>query len=111
MRKAFVCVLLLTGCTSGPIPLFIPIILPSAVPSQSAEDPTQAAVERIVKGGFPAILSDIQSGGGPILSEAFDAAGVPQSDRATRVIQLNNDLPLYAESPGALVTAILLYGA
>jgi len=63
-----------------------------------------------VKSDFPAILADIQSGGGASLTRVFDLAGVPEQDRATRAFQLNNDIGLYAQNPGALITTLLVYG-
>jgi len=111
MRKALIPLIILAGCTSGPLPVVFPVVLPTVSPAITAEEQRRANVELIVKGQFPEILADIQSGGGPVLTSAFDAAGVPDEDRATRAFQLSNDIALYADGPGALVTAILLYGA
>ncbi len=63
-----------------------------------------------MKGGYPAILDEIEAGTGPNLWRAFDAAGVPISDRSARTTQLQGDLGLFEANPGALVAAILLYG-
>ena len=41
---------------------------------------------------------------------AFDAAGVPVEDRATRIIQLQTDAGLYQTNPGALTQALLIWG-
>lgn len=76
-----------------------------------AEAQRRGAVEVAVKGAFPGILDEIEAGSGPSLSRAFDAAGVPPGDRPARLIQLRGDLGLYAANPGALVTALMLYGA
>lgn len=70
----------------------------------------QGAIELAVKSGHGAILSDIESGGGPALSRAFDAAAVPEGDRAARTLQLGGDLGLYAANPGALALALSLWG-
>lgn len=75
-----------------------------------AEAQRRGAVEVAVKGAFPGILDEIGAGAGPNLARAFDAAGVPPGDRPARVIQLRGDLGLYAANPGALVTALMLYG-
>lgn len=66
----------------------------------------RAAVELAVKEDWPAVLTQIQAGGGPALSRAYDAAGVPAADRPARTLQLSGDLPLYAQNPGALSFAI-----
>ena len=70
----------------------------------------RGALEVLVTTEIGAIITDIQSGGGPALTRAFDTANVPAEDRATRAFQLNTDLPLYAGNPGALVTVLDLYG-
>jgi hypothetical protein len=75
-----------------------------------AEAQRRGAVEVAVKSSFPVILDEIDAGSGPNLVHAFDAAGVPLGDRPTRVIQLRGDLGLYQANPGALVTALMLYG-
>lgn len=71
----------------------------------------RGAVEVAVKSAFPGILDDIDAGGGQSLSRAFDAAGVPPDDRPARLLQLRGDLGLYRSNPGALVAALMLYGA
>ena len=75
-----------------------------------AEAQRRGAVEVAVKSAFPGILDEIEAGSGPNLLRALDAAGVPQQDRPARVIQLRGDLGLYEANPGALVTALMLYG-
>lgn len=76
-----------------------------------AEAQRRGAVEVAVKSAYPGILGEIEAGSGPNLGRALDAAGVPQGDRAARVIQLRGDLGLYRSNPGALVAALMLYGA
>lgn len=70
----------------------------------------RGAVEVAVKSSWPVILDEIEAGGGPNLSRAMEAAGVPPGDRPARVIQLRGDLGLYQANPGALVAALMLYG-
>jgi hypothetical protein len=70
----------------------------------------RGAVELAVKSNFTAVLADLNAGSGPALTAAFDAAGVPVQDRSTRVFQLQRDADLYAANPGALTSALLLYG-
>ncbi len=102
LRPLLLVLLLVPGC-AGPFGL------------GGLADPVAAqrrgAVEVAVKGGFPAILEEIEAGTGPNLLRAFDAAGVPPADRPARVVQLRGDLGLFEANPGALVTAILIYGA
>ena len=75
-----------------------------------AEAQRRGAVEVAVKSAYPGILDEIGAGGGPALSAAMDAAGVPPGDRAARLLQLQGDLGLYASNPGALAATLLLYG-
>ncbi len=81
----------------------------------SLVDPAQAArrgaIEVAVKPAYPGILDEISAGGGPALDRAFDAAEVPDGDRAARTTQLSGDLGLYGANPGALVAALALYGS
>ncbi len=91
----------LPGCTGG-------LNLGALVDPADAQ--RRGAVEVAVKGAYPGILDEIEAGSGPNLIRALDAAGVPPGDRPTRVIQLRGDLGLYEANPGALVTALMLYG-
>ncbi len=102
--RAFPLVLLM-ACTSEVADLRGLSLFPPAGPTQ------RGAVELIVKSEFPVILQEIDAGGGPALSNAMDRAGVPAADRPARLLQLRSDLPLYTESPAALVTALLTYGS
>ena len=67
-------------------------------------------VEVIVKSNYEAIKGDIRGGGGPVLTKAMNAARIPERDRPARIIQLQSDMGLYDTTPGALVTALMLYG-
>lgn len=71
----------------------------------------RGAVELIVKTNHTALLAEIAAGGGPTLTRAMDAAGVPAGDRAARILQMQGDLPVYRSNLEALTTAFLLYGA
>ncbi|MCC7320457.1 MAG: hypothetical protein IT542_05690 [Rubellimicrobium sp.] len=70
----------------------------------------RGALEVQVKTRLDAILTGIATGGGPELTRAFDIAGVPPGDRAARIVQLEGDRGLYEANPGALVSALMLYG-
>ena len=76
----------------------------------TAPDRQRGAVELAVKAEFPQIIAQIDAGGGPALSAAFDAAGVPQEDRPARIIQLQRDASLYQSNPGALTQTLLVWG-
>jgi hypothetical protein len=107
MRALFVLPLMLAACADpGGMPVFTPLT--------AMTDPGYAQkrgqVEIIVKSQFDQIRRDIDAGGGAVLTQAFDAAGVPFQDRPTRVIQLQSDMGLYDANPGALVTALMVYG-
>ncbi|SFS11173.1 hypothetical protein [Yoonia litorea] len=67
-------------------------------------------LEVFVKTNHPTLVSQIAAGGGTELMAAMDLALIPESDRAARLIQLQSDLALYRAAPGALVTALRLYG-
>ncbi len=108
MRSSLLFILLLAGCTNG---FQLPVNALTSAEENAIYQARQAEVEIIVKSEFDAVISDIQTGGGPTLTRAFDAAGIPAEERATRAFQLNKDLGLYAGNPGALVTAIMLYGS
>ncbi len=77
---------------------------------QATRDQRRGQVEVFVKSYFPQILSDIDAGGGPTLTQAFNLAGVPGADRPTRTTQIRSNVGLYEVNPGALVSALLVYG-
>lgn len=103
MRFALPCLFLLGACT-GENPFT------GVTSALTAPDSQRGAVELAVKSEFPAIMAQIDAGGGPALSAAFDAAGVPQEDRPARIIQLQRDAGLYDANPGALTQALLVWG-
>lgn len=111
MRSSLLSVLILAGCTAGGNPFNLPASALTDPAENAIYTQRRGAVEVIVKSDFDGIIADIQAGGGPTLTRAFDAAGIPPAERATRAFQLNNDLALYAGSPGALVTAIMVYSS
>jgi len=114
-RSSLFSLIIVAGCTGEANHLGNPFMLPVNALTSATENAIynrrRAQVELIVKSDFPAIIPDIQAGGGPILTEAFDTAGVPDQDRPTRIFQLQRDLGLYAGNPGALVTAIMVYSS
>ncbi|SHJ22340.1 hypothetical protein [Wenxinia saemankumensis] len=76
-----------------------------------ARTPTNAAVEVAVKANHGSVIQDILAGGGPALAAAYDAGRVPAGDRAARTLQLQGNIALYNDNPGALALAISSFGA
>lgn len=104
LAVAMAAAIALSGCDRAPFDRIATLVDP-------ADATRRAAVELAVKDRYPQVLSDIAAGGGEALGAAFDAAGIPAGDRPARVLQLQGDLDLYNSSPGALVNALVLYGA
>lgn len=114
MRWPMIVVLLTAACSQEASHLGNPLMLPfsgvSTVIGNAAYEKRRGQVEIVVKANYEAIKQDIRAGGGPILTKAMDTAGIPERDRPTRIIQLQSDIGLYNASPGALVTALMVYG-
>ena len=91
-------------------PLLWPVYAVSTGLENAVYNERRGQVEVIVKSNYPGILSEIEAGGGPVLTEAMDTALIPVADRPARLIQMKADLPLYRESPEALVVALMVYG-
>ncbi len=113
MNKLAVILLALTaGCTSGANhignPLLLPIRAIGNATTNAAYNQTRGQVEIFVKTNHPALIADIQRGGGTTLTEAFDIAGVPAGTRAPHTLQLQSDLALYNSNLDALVVAIMV---
>ena len=105
---------LIAACSTEANHLGNPLIWPfNAVQNgidNAAYSQRRGTVELIVKSEFPGILTDISAGSGPALTRAMDAALIPAQDRPTRVLQLQGDLGLYSANPGAVVTALMVFG-
>jgi hypothetical protein len=41
----------------------------------------------------------------------METAGIPLQDRPARITQLRGDIAIYDGNPGALVTALMVYGS
>lgn len=91
-------------------PLLWPLQAVTTGVENAIYDERRGAVEVQVKSNYPAILDEIAQGGGPALTEAMDLALIPIEDRPARIRQMQADLPLYADSPEALVVALMVYG-
>lgn len=105
---------LLAGCTGEANHLGNPLLWPITGAATAAENLAyqrrRGAVEVFVKTNHPALMAEIEAGGGPTLSQAMELAGIPEADRPARTIQLRADRALYADNPGALVVALMVYG-
>jgi len=110
MRPALLMLPLLTACAAMPNDPGGLSAWPGALFGAGADTAQSGAVELVVKTHHTALLTEIAAGGGPTLTRAMDTAGIPLPDRPARLIQLNADLGLYAANPGALVTALTVYG-
>jgi len=92
----------------------LPVLFPGLEITRAVSDPGYAqrrgAVEPYVKTNLSALLTGIAAGGSPEVTHAFDLAGIPAADRPARLIQLEGDRGLYEANPGALVSALMVYG-
>lgn len=114
MRWLIFPIILTTACSQEANHLGNPLMLPvsgvSTIIGNAAYEKRRAAVEVVVKSNYEAIKDDIRAGGGPSLTKAMDTAQIPERDRPTRTMQLRADFGLHSTSPGALVTALTVYG-
>ncbi len=114
MRMPVLALILLAACSGEANhlgnPLFLPISGIGTAAENAAYNQRRGRVEVIVKTNFDQILRDITNGGGAVLTEAMDAARIPDADRPARVLQMQRDLGLYQANPGALVVALMVYG-
>lgn len=115
MRLSLIPLVCLAACSDEANHLGNPLMLPisgiSTAIGNAAYDARRGEVEVIVKSNHPTLLNEIADGGGPVLTQAMDAARIPVAERPARVLQMRGDIGLYAEAPGALVTALMVYGS
>jgi len=114
MRRALPVFCLLAACSSQGNQVGNPFTAPfsgfATAPSTAVYSQRRGAVELFVKTNHPALIHQINAGGGPTLTEAMNTANIPVEDRPTRIVQLQSDLGLYEVNPGALITALMIYG-
>ncbi|MDB9838629.1 hypothetical protein OAC40_00710 [bacterium] len=114
MRNTLIFLVLLSGCSNDANHLGNPLLLPisglATTASNAVYSQRRGAVEILVKSNHPALIDQINAGAGPILDQAMNTARIPTEDRPTRILQMQSDLGLYAANPGALVTALMVYG-
>lgn len=114
MRVALPLLCFLCGCSSQANHIGNPFTAPisgfATAASNAIYSQRRGAVELFVKTNHPELIAQINAGGGEVLSEAMDKANIPTEDRPARVVQLQSDLGLYNANPGALITALMVYG-
>ena len=114
MRWPLITLILTAACSQEANHLGNPLMLPvsglGTVIGNAAYEKRRGQVELIVKSNYDDIKDDIRAGGGPVLTKAMNAAGIPERDRPARIIQMQSDMGLYETTPGALVTALMVYG-
>lgn len=109
---AFIILTLCAACSNEAYHLGNPLLLPiNALGTgigNAIYNERRGKVEVFVKTNHPALISDIQRGGGVTLTQAFDIADVPASVRAPHTLQLQSDFALYSNNLDALVVAIMV---
>ncbi|MDG1377303.1 MAG: hypothetical protein P8P56_09840 [Yoonia sp.] len=114
MRSALPVFCFLAACSSQDNQLGNPFTAPFAgfatAASNAVYSDRRGAVELFVKTNHPTLIQQINAGGGPTLTEAMNKANIPLEDRPARIVQLQSDLGLYDATPGALITALMVYG-
>lgn len=113
MRLVLLAPLALAACTGGwtPSAVLMPGLEIGAATQDADYAARRGATELAVKGAWPGIAQEIAAGGGPALTAAMDAARVPASDRPTRLYQLAQEAGTYAQSPEALIAALMVWGS
>ena len=111
MRHTLFVLVVLAGCTSNPANPGQPLFGGFDAAETAAYTARRAEVELFVKSNHPALIGQIGNGGGPLVDQAMAIAGVPASERPARAIQMQGDLSVYANSPGALVNALMVYSS
>ena len=115
MRSSLIFLILVAGCTREANHLGNPLLLPvnalTSVTENAIYNARRGRVEVAVKSRFPEVIADIRAGGGPAVTDAMDIAGIAQAERPARLLQLQGDIGIYEGNPGALVTALMVYGS
>lgn len=111
---ALVLATLTAGCSKEANHLGNPLLTPFYGISNAIQNATygerRGQVEVFVKTKHPALIDDIQSGGGATLDQAMDLAGVAAADRDILKLRLKSDLPLYQTNQSALIVALMVHG-
>ena len=90
MRIPLIFLVVLAGCSNEANhlgnPFFLPISGLTTAASNAVYSERRGTVEVLVKSNHPALIDQINAGNGPILTQAMDAARIPQEDRETRIL-------------------------
>jgi hypothetical protein len=89
--------------------LSLVLILPMAC-AMPGGGPGDGEVQVFVTQNHPALVADIEAGGGPVLDEAMTAARVNAATREILLLRLQSELPLYRRSPLAMASVITAHG-
>lgn len=73
-------------------------------------NPRAGAVEAFVARNHPALVADVEAGGGPVLDQAMAVSGVNAATRDILILRLQSELPLYRRSPLAMAALISAHG-
>ncbi len=89
--------------------LALALLLPMAcaMPGAGTRD---GEVQVFVAQNHPALVADVEAGGGPVLDGAMAVAGVNPATRDILVLRLQSELPLYRRSPLAMASLIAAHG-
>ena len=115
MHRVLIALSLLSACSTDANHIGYPLMLPvSGIFTgigNAAYSQRRGQVEIFVKTNHPAIVTDIQNGGGQTVNEAMDIAEIRAGDRPARLIQLKSDIGTYQNSPDALIVALMVYAS
>ncbi|PRY74982.1 hypothetical protein CLV80_11418 [Yoonia maritima] len=115
MHRVLIALSLLSACSTNANHIGNPLMLPvSGIFTgigNAAYNQRRGQVEIFVKTNHPAIVNDIQNGGGQTVNEAMDIAQIRAGDRPARLIQLKSDIGIYQNSPDALIVALMVYAS
>lgn len=105
---------LVSGCSQEANHLGNPLAWPFMGLSNAVQNATdgerRGRVEVFVKTNHPALIADIENGGGPVLSDAMDLALVADKDRDILALRLKSDLRLHRSNQEALIVALMVHG-
>jgi hypothetical protein len=72
--------------------------------------PGDGEVQVFVAQNHPALVADVEAGGGPVLDGAMAVARVNPATREILLLRLQSELPLYRRSPLAMASVITAHG-
>ncbi|MCU0908898.1 MAG: hypothetical protein MUF73_16015 [Rhodobacteraceae bacterium] len=77
----------------------------------ATRNPREGEVQAFVAQNHPALIADVEAGGGPTLDQAMAISGVNAATRDILMLRLQSELPLYRRSPLATAAVIAAHGA